>query len=262
MNSKIIVLLFDIDGTLTNPRQIMTSEMETFLHRIKKENIILAIVGGSDFNKAHEQIGENIFSLFKYVFSENGLVYYKDSQLVHKKSLRSYFTQQQLNKFINRCLYLISQIDIPVKTGTFIEYRNGMLNISPIGRACSKEEREQFEQLDNIHKYRQQLINQLKTEFPDMNLSYSIGGQISFDVFPKGTDKSYCLDFLIKDIQEEFDKNSSIEIHFFGDKTDIGGNDHEIHIDPRVIGHHVNNYNDTIKICSEIIAKISSFKNI
>jgi phosphomannomutase len=38
----------------------------------------------------------------------------------------------------------------------------------------------------------------------------SIGGQISFDVFPIGWDKTYCLQFL-----NDFDN-----IFFFGDKTD------------------------------------------
>ena len=27
-----------------------------------------------------------------------------------------------------------SEVDIPIKRGTFIEFRSGMLNISPIGR--------------------------------------------------------------------------------------------------------------------------------
>ncbi len=33
-------------------------------------------------------------------------------------------------------------------TGTFIEFRNGMLNVSPIGRNCSQEERDEFERFD------------------------------------------------------------------------------------------------------------------
>ena len=49
----------------------------------------------------------------------------------------------------------------------------------------------------------------MKQEFPDLNLRYSIGGQISFDVFPEGWDKTFCLKFL----EGKYD-----EIHFFGDK--------------------------------------------
>lgn len=237
------MFLFDIDGTLTEPRQKMTADMEQFLFSIK-DKVTLGIVGGSDFVKAKEQIGENIFNLFEYVFSENGLTYYKNGELIHQKSLRTYFTQQQLNAFISVALKLISELDIPIKTGTFIEFRSGMINVSPIGRACSKQERDEFEILDKINHYRINMIKTLKETFPDLDLEYSIGGQISFDVYPKGTNKSFCLDYL---------KNVASNIHFFGDKTAVGGNDHEIYVDERVIGHHVNNYKETIEICKHIL---------
>ena len=34
--------------------------------------------------------------------------------------------------------------------GTFIEFRNGMMNVSPIGRNCSQEERDEFEKFDEV----------------------------------------------------------------------------------------------------------------
>ena len=54
------------------------------------------------------------------------------------------------------------------------------------------------------------MIEALHKEFPDIGLTYAIGGQISFDAFPPGWDKTYCLRF----VQEHFG-----DIHFFGDKT-------------------------------------------
>lgn len=39
---------------------------------------------------------------------------------------------------------------------------------------------------------------------------FSAGGQISFDVFPEGWDKRYCLGIVEKDSYQR--------IHFFGDK--------------------------------------------
>ena len=50
----------------------------------------------------------------------------------------------------------------------------------------------------------------LKQNFGHLGLTFSIGGQISFDVFPQGWDKTYCLQY----VENDFD-----EIHFFGDKT-------------------------------------------
>jgi len=84
----------------------------------------------------------------------------------------------------------------------------------------------------------------LKENFAHLDLTYSIGGQISFDLFPKGWDKTFCLSFIGED---EFE-----EIHFFGDKTFPGGNDYEIFTHPRVIGHTVTSPEDTIAQCKQL----------
>lgn len=42
-------------------------------------------------------------------------------------------------------LKFIANTDLPRKRGTFIEFRNGMVNISPVGRSASIEERDEFE---------------------------------------------------------------------------------------------------------------------
>ena len=83
-----------------------------------------------------------------------------------------------------------------------------MFNISPVGRNCSREERNDYEKFDLEHDIRKNMVAAMKEEFKDLDLTYSIGGQISFDCFPTGWDKTYCLKFLNPD---DFD-----EIHFFG----------------------------------------------
>lgn len=79
---------------------------------------------------------------------------------------------------------------------------------------------------------------------------FSVGGQISFDVFPTGWDKTYCLQHV------EAEKNiTGVEyktIHFFGDKCFPGGNDYEIYSDPRTIGHSVTGPEDTMKQLKEL----------
>lgn len=88
------------------------------------------------------------------------------------------------------------------------------------------------------------MIAALREKFPDLGLTYSIGGQISFDVFPIGWDKTYCLNFIGA---EEYD-----EIHFFGDKTFEGGNDYEIFSHGRILGHTVTSPEDTMAQCSAL----------
>jgi phosphomannomutase len=66
------------------------------------------------------------------------------------QSIKDELGEENLQKFINFVLKYLSGIEIPIKRGTFIEYRKGMLNISPIGRNCSREERNQFEIYDKV----------------------------------------------------------------------------------------------------------------
>lgn len=80
--------------------------------------------------------------------------------------------------------------------------------------------------------------------------SYSIGGQISFDVFPTGWDKTYCLQHV--DTEKSLSGVDYSTIHFFGDKTFKGGNDYEIFEDRRTIGHRVESPEDTMTIVKEL----------
>uniref|UniRef100_A0A8B9WSZ2 Phosphomannomutase n=1 Tax=Bos mutus grunniens TaxID=30521 RepID=A0A8B9WSZ2_BOSMU len=108
------------------------------------------------------------------------------------------------------CLRDPSPLPLPPR-GTFIEFRNGMLNVSPIGRSCSQEERIEFYELDRKENIRQKFVEDLRKEFAGKGLTFSIGGQISFDVFPDGWDKRYCLGHV--------EKGGYKTIYFFGDKT-------------------------------------------
>lgn len=138
----------------------------------------------------------------------------------------------------------IDTSDAPSQRGTFIEFRSGMMNISPIGRNCSREERNDYEKIDLERNIRKNMVEAMRKEFADLNLTYSIGGQISFDVFPTGWDKTYCLKYLDA---ADFD-----EIHFFGDKTFEGGNDYEIFESERTIGHTVTSPEDTREQCEKL----------
>lgn len=238
--NKKILYLFDVDGTLTKSRGSIEPEFYEFLQKQVKSLCSLGVVGGSDFGKIAEQLnGPEVINNFDYVFAENGLVAFKQGKELARQNIQKYMGEDVLQKFINFVLHYLSTITLPVKRGTFVEFRTGMLNISPIGRSCSQVERDAFEKYDKEYEIRKTMIEALKKNFPDIGFTYSIGGQISFDVFPTGWDKTYCLQHLEK---EDFG-----EIHFFGDKTDKGGNDFEIFIDKRVIGHKVTDPRDTRK---------------
>ncbi|KAI8901913.1 eukaryotic phosphomannomutase [Globomyces pollinis-pini] len=236
------IVLFDIDGTLTPARKVISSEMLSVLAELRKK-VVIGFVGGSDLEKQKEQIGQNVVDLFDYSFPENGLTAFKLGNQLDSASFIGFMGEDRYKKLVNFILRYIAELDIPIKRGTFVEFRAGMINVSPIGRNCSHPEREEFEKFDKIHNIRPKFVEALKNEFPDYGLTYSIGGQISFDVFPTGWDK-----FRLRHIKEENFKT----IHFFGDKTFKGGNDYEIYTHPDVKGHSVTSPDDTIRILKEL----------
>ena len=242
------IFLFDVDGTLTIARKEIDAEMAAFMKDLRSRAYV-GVVGGSDLVKQQEQLGDNCTNEFDYFFSQNGLVSFKKGQPLAKTSIRDKLGEANLQKLINSILGKLAKIEgLPCKRGTFIEYRTGMLNVSPIGRDCSRAERNAYEEYDLKNKVRENLVAELKAEFGEsMGLTFSIGGQISFDVFPTGWDKTYCLPFLQKD--------GFKEIHFFGDKTYKGGNDFEIFTDARTVGHAVKDPADTRKQVSAALAQ-------
>lgn len=243
-----ILLLFDVDGTLTLPRSSIEPAFEKFLYEKVKPLATIGIVGGSDIEKMFEQLnGDGVLQQFDYVFPQNGLVQIERGVEVGKESLQNHLGEEKLQKFINFVLRYLSELHLPFKRGTFLEFRSGMMNVCPIGRQCSREERNFFNKYDEEHHVRAKMIKTLEKQFTDLDFKYSIGGQISFDVFPRGWDKTFALRHVTKP-----GKNYK-EIHFFGDKTFEGGNDYEIYMDQRTIGHHVDTPADTQRILSELL---------
>lgn len=187
---------------------------------------------------------------FEYLFPENGLVAFHKGKEIHRQNLAKALGEENLQKLTNWILGYLCKIELPFKRGTFIEYRAGMINVSPVGRNCTNEERAAFNEYDKEHKIREKMKAELEKNFGEsMNLHVSIGGMISMDVFPKGFDKTYCL----KHVRDAgYDK-----IYFFGDKTYPGGNDYELYSSSEVTGISVESPDETIaKMKSEVLAHL------
>ena len=241
-----VLFLFDVDGTMTAPRLLIDPEMEKFMDEEVKPRATIGLVGGSDIKKIAEQMGGmDVVKKYDYFFSENGLVAYKHGELIAEQSILMKFGEKNLQKMINFSMRYMSELELPAKRGTFVEFRTGLINLCPVGRSCSYEERLEFAKFDSENQVRLKFKKALEQEFGDLGLQFAMGGQISIDAFPKGWDKTYALQFVEKDGFEE--------IHFFGDKTAEGGNDHEIFEDPRTVGHTVTGPEDTKKQLKQIL---------
>ncbi|KAI9832388.1 MAG: Phosphomannomutase 1 [Sarea resinae] len=247
------VCLFDVDDTLTPARRSVSPQMLSLLSSLRHK-VAIGYISGSDLIKQQEQLGTPslpVTSLFDFCFAENGLTAYRMGVQLASQSFIQWIGEENYKRMVNFMLHYIADMDIPVKRGTFIEFRNGMVNVSPIGRNATVEERHAFNAFDQTHKVREKFVAVLREKFADLGLTFSIGGQISFDVFPTGWDKTYCLQHIQAEAQAA-DPVNYTAIHFFGDKTAKGGNDYEIFEDPRTIGHTVTSPEDTAKQLREL----------
>lgn len=139
-----------------------------------RQKVAIGFVGGSDLQKQQEQLGSTtrpVATMFDFCFSENGLTAFKSGLPLASTSFISWIGEEKYKKLVKFVLRYVSELDLPIMRGTFVEFRNGMINISPIGRNASIEERIGFEKYDKEHKIREKFVEVLKEEFKDMGLT-------------------------------------------------------------------------------------------
>lgn len=206
-----MIYMFDIDGTLTEPRQKMSKEFEEFfLQWMELKTVYL--VTGSDLEKVKEQVPHNIFKKCVGIFTCMGNELYYLGKLVYKNDVE--FPEPLIGWLWQQVEYS----ECPVKRSNNLEFRPGMLNFSTIGRTATKEQREEYYQWDKVSGERQRIVNYINHKYPEFEAC--IGGQISIDIQPRGKNKAQALEW----IQHKYDE----PVYFFGDHCDDGGNDSAI----------------------------------
>ena len=207
-----ISYLFDIDGTLTEPRQKISPEFEEYFFNWMQERQVF-LVTGSDLPKVKEQLSERIIKSCAGIFCSMANELHMEGIEIYKNQLR---IQDEL------ILWLKNQLEkspYPIKRDINFEFRNGMLNFSIAGRGSSIEERNAYYEWDKKSGERQKIAEYINKTYPDMEAC--VGGQISIDIQNKGNNKSLASKWIRGWIKDP-------DIIFFGDKTMIGGNDRAI----------------------------------
>jgi len=230
------IYLFDIDGTLTKPRQKMSdNHVLAFLSWMTNKNVYL--VTGSDYPKVKQQLPESIVRKCNGVFCSMANQFIQDNKIIYEKKWKP---TQSLRDDLN---FLYKSSEFPHKGKTIIETRVGMVNFSIVGREASQQQRDIYSRWDTVNKERETIVKILSNKYAW--LDFKIGGQISIDIQPKGANKSQASKWL----REKF---KGCELYFFGDKCSESGNDYDIVKDIEQHGDgktfNVEGPNDTISI--------------
>jgi len=137
-----IIALFDVDGTLTIPRGEVTPEMMAFMKELSKK-ITVWIVGGSDLPKQEEQLGNGIAKVFPFNFSQNGLVAYKNGELLEVQTISKFLGEDNVKRIANWVMKYLADVDIPVKV-CFLKLQTYSSCYSPLMKCVILAERNLF----------------------------------------------------------------------------------------------------------------------
>jgi phosphomannomutase len=206
------IFLFDVDGTLTEPRQEMTQDFAN-LFRVLVGNNLVYLVSGSDLAKLKEQVPKDILDSCAGIFSSSANQLDISDELIYINELE---VEEGLEEFLETFL---QESAYEIKTGNHIEHRPGMINFSVVGRNASPTEREAYFKWDKRKLERKKFAVMLMVMFPGMDAK--IGGEISVDIYPSGYDKRQSVSYLRE-------HHPSKRICFFGDKTGPHGNDYSV----------------------------------
>ena len=261
------VFLFDMDGTLTPPRQKMPIDIEIMLKAIQDAGHEIGIITGSDMNYVKQQCS-GLFDLNLMNTSEihffpcNGTKYILDNKKMYSKNMREYMGDNAWHRLITFLIEkqcdIVSKLGVTMPlTGHFFDYRESTLNWCPIGRNANDKDRAVWEFIDKDNFIRTPLLNEIQ-DYIDNNIRYigdlavsdveiqvKYGGDTSFDIFPKGWDKTFPLNK--KNMFEDY------KIYFVGDRCKENGNDYELFMHPKTKGFETHSTQQTIEIVNKIL---------
>lgn len=221
-NKKLVI--FDLDGTLTPPKQDMKPSMAMLLADLTKHVKVAVISGGgfarfqTQFLKSlpHDTAGLGNLYLMPtsgtrfFVWQGDWTEKYKEefSESEKKQILEA------LQKTFSQC-----QLERPAQIyGSLIEDRGSQITFSGLGQSAPLELKMKW---DPTHEKRQKIVDILQPKIPRFDAR--IGGTTSIDITRRGMNKAYGIHKL-----EQYLGIPLTDMVFVGDALFYGGNDYPV----------------------------------
>jgi len=206
------VYLFDVDGTLTRPlTEIDETFAEIFLTWLRKKEKLVYLVTGSDITKTKKQLFPSFIDQCEGIFTCSGNAFYSKGQKIYEN------TMEVPGELLDNLQLYLEHSQWRKKQGTHIELRTGMVNFSTVGREASPNMREAYAKWDSLSREREDIVEYLHNLHPELEVA--IGGSISVDIYPAGSNKGQVIEKL------ESIHGTEVNLVFVGDRNVPGGND-------------------------------------
>jgi phosphomannomutase len=242
------IYLFDVDGTLTPAKSKIVSSFKGKLQRWMKGKEVYIVSGGS-FMRIVDQLGLETVEMTAGIFPCMGNMFYQMRDQINENGYSEWDIMYE-NKFVGAKNLIrslssyVTKSDFPIKTGTHVEKRPGMMNFSIVGVDATPEQRQKFKEWDGDFGERKRIVEKLNKKYPEID--FVIGGAVSIDIFNKGNDKSQVIP---RYFAEALEHN---QIHFVGDRIPAPGNDHTLaqtlREHPNGAAYEVESWKDTAEL--------------
>ncbi|MDO8518304.1 MAG: HAD-IIB family hydrolase [bacterium] len=248
-NPKIII--FDLDGTLTESKQRISAEMGDLLERLLQK-MPVAVMSGAGFPQFEKQffsaLGDETHFERLYLFPDNAAQCFVFVQGAWHPRYDYHFSDTEktrIRQALGEALAVVGLTPEPPRPpewGERIEDRGAEIVFSGLGQAAPLEEKQKW---DPTGEKKKALRDELARRLPEF--SEATGGSTSVDITRKDITKSYGIKRL-----QELTGIPIAEMLYVGDALEEGGNDAVV-IDTGVPTHAVFSPGETAALIKTLL---------
>lgn len=252
------LIIFDLDGTLAESKQPLTSEMAELVTQLLETTLIAVISGGAlpqFLKQVVSQLPHSANLKNLYLLPTSGAALYewhpstalRASNGVWDKIYEERLSEREAGTIEAAMKVAAAQtglIDFSEQVwGERIEYRGGQVTMSALGQQAPLVLKKEW---DPDHAKRHILQAALAERLPEF--SVGIGGITSIDVTKKGVDKAYGIRKLCERLGV-FEQDAL----YVGDELESGGNDEAVY-KTAVPTKSVRNPDETVRLIESLLA--------
>jgi HAD superfamily hydrolase (TIGR01484 family) len=252
------VVIFDLDNTLAESKQSITSEMAKLLALLSTKSIIAIISGGKLEQLQHQVIDElppsaDLSKIYLLPTSGGALYMHRDEEW-HRvyEELLSEKEAHHIEAVIESVCLKTGLVNFgSSEYGDLIEYRGSQVTLSALGQHAPIAIKKLW---DPDMSKREVLREKIQAILPSYTVK--IGGTTSIDVTKKGVNKAYGIGQLSRELKISVEK-----MVYVGDELQKGGND-EVVKRTGITTYAVQSPMDTIVLISDMVTKPSDEESV